>query len=94
MARMADGQEHASIFFPYRKDGEVVNWKARALNEKLFTQKKGGEQMLFNLESALGGGDVYITEGEMDALSLIEAGIPRAVYALAPLRASRHSHLD
>jgi len=66
------------IMFPYRRGGELVNWKARALSDKRFMQMQGGEPRLWNLDAVLSAQSeaVYIAEGEMDALALIEAGIP------------------
>lgn len=65
-----------AIFFKY-----PGGWKARAVPEKAFVASSGLKPTFWNLEAvlqALEGGpcDVYITEGEMDALALAEAGIP------------------
>jgi len=78
MAVFGDIKTEAAIFNYYR-DGLVVNYKARAFDEKLYKQKKGGEQCFYGLEAVLRGSRdvVYITEGEMDALSLIECGVPK-----------------
>jgi twinkle protein len=65
-----------AVIFPYRADGDVVNWKAAAFPQKAFTSKKGGALQFWNIERALGAKTLYITEGEWDAVSLIEAGIP------------------
>jgi len=68
-----------SIIFNYLdNDGEIVNWKARSLNDKTFRQSPGGTQQFYNQAAVLAGplDEVYIVEGEMDALSLIEAGVP------------------
>lgn len=77
MERFGEGKEPA-IFFPYTEGEVTVNYKARCLTRKAFTQKKGGKQCFFNLDRVLNGNldCVYIVEGEMDALALIEAGIP------------------
>ena len=50
--------------------GQTVNWKARPLNEKDYCQKRGGTQQFFNQAAVLNGPleEVYVTEGEMDAL--------------------------
>jgi twinkle protein len=58
--------------------GQTVNWKARPLNEKDYRQKPGGAQQFYNQAAVLSGPleAVYITEGEMDALALVEAGVP------------------
>ncbi|MET0529952.1 MAG: DnaB-like helicase C-terminal domain-containing protein [Microvirga sp.] len=65
-----------AVIFPYRADGDVVNWKAAAFPQKAFTSKKGGTLQFWNIERALGAKTLYITEGEWDAVSLIDAGIP------------------
>lgn len=67
-----------AIVFGYYDDGERVNYKARSLVSKLFKQQSGGAQRFYNLDKVLDGpmDVVYIVEGEMDALSLIEAGLP------------------
>ena len=67
-----------AIMFPYRRGQELVNWKARTLADKQFQQKKGGELRFWNLDAVLNANSesVYITEGEMDTLALIEAGVP------------------
>lgn len=53
-------------------------WKARAFPEKHFVSSKGFEIAFWNLEAVLKAapGDVYITEGELDACALVEAGVP------------------
>ncbi len=82
------------IAFPYRRAGAIVNVKYRALAEKAFKQQDGGELRFWNLDAALAAKSekVYITEGEMDALALLEAGIPEAeVISIpngAPVRSS------
>lgn len=64
-----------ALFFPHFERGDVVGWKARALGEKEFTSKKGGRYGLWNIDQALGSETIYITEGEIDACSLVEAGV-------------------
>jgi len=67
-----------SITFPYFENGELVNYKSRAIAEKKYKQKTGGKQIGFNWDlvrqSTLE--EVWITEGEFDALALVEAGVP------------------
>lgn len=65
-----------AVFFGYRE-----GWKARAFPAKAFAAKKGWKPTLWNIDAVLevlkgGACDVYITEGELDACALIEAGIP------------------
>jgi len=60
------------VFFKYA-DG----WKARAVPEKAFIAGKGFKLSFWNLEAVLRASPstVYITEGELDACALVEAGI-------------------
>jgi len=73
-------EKYESIVFGYYNlEGERVNYKARAIHEKLFKQQKGGEQRFYNLDNVLKSNNltnntIYIVEGEFDALALYEAG--------------------
>lgn len=66
------------IAFPYRRGEKIVNRKIRAIRTKSFKQDKGGELRFWNLDAPLQAKaeQVYIVEGEIDLLSLAEAGIP------------------
>ena len=72
------------LVFPYFHHKEEVNAKYRAAGKK-FYQKTGGTKTFFNVdvldEPCLKDGSVslVIVEGEMDALSVIEAGLPYVV---------------
>jgi twinkle protein len=64
-----------ALIFPYGK-----GWKARAIEDKAFVASKGWQVSFWNLErvlrtASMGEYPVYVVEGEIDALSLIEAGI-------------------
>ena len=70
-----------SLVIPYRKNGEVLNNKYRGLAEKRFWQD-GGQQFLWNIDclTAEPASDpTIITEGELDALSAIEAGYAKTL---------------
>lgn len=73
------GLGHAAAF-PYRRNGEIYAAKMRSVAEKDWRSTKGVSRGLYN-EDALhqGEGPVVITEGEMDALSCMQAGYLRAV---------------
>lgn len=73
-------QEYA-IFFHY---GEF--WKARAVAEKTHVASKGFKVAFWNLDAVLKARPktVYITEGELDAASLVEAGIPETSVLSVP----------
>jgi twinkle protein len=77
----AEGQ---IIVFPYFQQGEEVNAKYRAANKK-FYQKPQGTKTFWNADILTdpclkdGSVSLVITEGEMDALAVIEAGYPYCV---------------
>jgi len=67
------------VFGYYNLEGKRVNYKARAISEKIFKQEKGGEQRFYNLDNVLNSNKlknntIFIVEGEMDALALYEGG--------------------
>jgi twinkle protein len=61
------------LAFPYLKNGELVNLKYRALDQKAFRQVAGAEKVLYRQDS-IQQERVIITEGEFDALSCVAAG--------------------
>ena len=86
MVGMPEAGKCEVIAFPYRRNGTVVNVKYRALKAKSFKQREGGELRFWNLDEVLREKSerVYITEGEMDALALIEAGVPMSEVISVP----------
>ena len=73
-----------SISIPYVRHGEVVNHKYRTLGrEKRFSQDPDATKCLWNIDVladvSLKADPIIITEGEVDALSAIQAGFPRTV---------------
>jgi twinkle protein len=72
--------EGREVAFPYRKDGKPYAWKFRT-EDKRFRSTQGVSRGLYNADAlardfAL---PVVITEGEVDCLSVIQAGFVRAV---------------
>lgn len=70
------------FFFKYAK-----GWKARSFPEKAFVSGGSFEPSFWNLEAVLAAGPpstIYICEGELDAASLVEAGIPPAQVLSVP----------
>lgn len=75
------------IEIPYMLDGKVVNRKYRNVMKRNtgdnFSQDTGGKQIFWNLEAItdpeLEGEPLLICEGELDALSAIQAGFRRSV---------------
>lgn len=66
------------LAFPYRKKGQVVNVKYRALKAKAFRQESGAEKVLYR-QDCIAREMVVIVEGEIDALSVVVAGIDSVV---------------
>jgi twinkle protein len=71
-----DGKAYA--VFPYMRDGELVNFKLRNPDEKKDMQQAGGaEPCLFGWHLIdPKARTVAITEGEIDAMSLHQCGVP------------------
>lgn len=63
--------------FPYYKNGELLNVKYRDARKNM-SQEKDPEPCVWNYDACRGFDTVYITEGEIDALTAIECGFPTA----------------
>lgn len=70
--------EVRAICFNYIRDGELINIKYRAKG-KDFKLHKNAELAFYNLDAIAGESEAVICEGEIDCLSLYEAGIFNAV---------------
>lgn len=72
LAKLDVGSDTAKIYFGY-----ASGWKARSFPEKKFVSMEGTKAEFWNLRQVLSGPmkRVYITEGELDACSLVESGI-------------------
>ena len=68
-----------AIGFPYYRDGALVSAKYRSFPEKDFTQDSGGAHDFFALDKVEKGKPLIIVEGEIDCLTLIEAGVENVV---------------
>lgn len=69
-----EAKEVSVIAFNYFFGGKLINVKYRDA-KKNFKLYKGAELILYNADSLIDAKEVWIVEGEMDCLSLIEAGI-------------------
>lgn len=67
--------EVEAIGFPYHHQDRLTAIKWRSLEGKEFTQE-GSAQTLFMADRLSIGSDIVVTEGELDALSFWEMGIP------------------
>ena len=72
------GYNNNWIQFPFYKNGEVVNIKSRKI-DKSFKQQKNAEKCFYRFDSLQGMKTIIITEGEMDALSIVESGLSNVV---------------
>jgi twinkle protein len=68
-----------AIGFPYYREGKLVAVKYRSFPEKAFTQDAGGAHDFFGLDLLEKGKPIIIVEGEIDCLTLMEAGINNVV---------------
>ncbi len=71
-------QERNVIKFNYFRNGELINTKSRD-SEKNFKMVSGAELIFFNLDGIKDQREIIIVEGEVDALSYIEAGFSNVV---------------
>ncbi len=67
------------IAFPYQIESEIVNVKYRGLSQKEFRQSKDGYKCFYRLDSIRDAKYAIICEGEIDALSFVQAGITNVV---------------
>ena len=67
------------LAFPYYFKGEVLNIKYRKPPKDGFALEPDAKLLFYNLDAIVGQETAIITEGEMDALSLITAGFPNVV---------------
>lgn len=68
------GKTVGCICFNYFRDGKLVNVKYRD-RDKNFRLYKDAELILYNFDGVNGQKIIYITEGECDALVMIQAGM-------------------
>lgn len=75
-----NGKPSGAIMFPRYKDGAVVAIKYRT-HDKTMWQSLGPEPCFYNRDAAIKTGQdkLIICEGEIDALTCIEAGLPNTV---------------
>jgi len=67
-----------SIAFTYRRDGVVVGCKYREVDKK-FSQEANTEKIFYGLDDIKRAQDIIIVEGEIDKLSMDEAGYRNCV---------------
>jgi len=72
------GKSENTIKFNYIMGDELINIKYRD-GKKNFKLYKGAEKIFYNINSIIGYDTCIIVEGEMDALSFHEAGLPNVI---------------
>eukprot|EP00249_Psilotum_nudum_P007111 c20312_g1_i1 orf=569-2530(-) len=71
-------QYRNAIAFPCRKDGKIVGCKYRTL-QKFFWQARNGQRIFYGVDDIKHATEVIIVEGEIDKLSMEEAGFLNCV---------------
>lgn len=74
-SHLVGGKYQRVIGFPYLKDGKPYAIKWRGIDDKAFSQT-GAAQTLWGIERIQKGQPLVICEGEIDALSMWQAGVP------------------
>ena len=72
------GKSENTIKFNYMMGDQLINIKYRD-GRKNFKLYKGAEKVFYNINSIVNNDTCIIVEGEIDALSLHEAGVPNVV---------------
>lgn len=70
--------DRSVICFNYFRDGHLINVKYRD-GAKNFKMVKDAEKVFYNLDGIKGAAEVYIVEGEMDCLTMVQSGYPNTV---------------
>ncbi len=71
-------KEVNNIVFNYFEGEVLINKKYRSANKR-FTQTTGTQKILYGLNDIIGHDEIYIVEGEMDKLALMEVGYKNCV---------------
>lgn len=74
----AHKKEVKNIVFNFFEGDVLVNKKYRG-PQKSFTQSAGTKSIFYNINAAIGQQEVYIVEGEIDCLSLVQIGIKNVI---------------
>jgi twinkle protein len=72
------GKEMNVVCFNYFRDGQLINTKFRD-GAKNFKMVKDAEKIFYNLDGIKGKDKVYIVEGEMDCLTMVQCGYTNTV---------------
>lgn len=73
-----NGEKRQAIAFPYYLGDKIINVKYKTV-DKQFQMVKGAPLIFYRINEILFEEEVIITEGEIDALSYVEAGFNNAI---------------
>ncbi|XP_057430461.1 primase homolog protein [Lotus japonicus] len=76
--QLSDSDDKKVIAFTYKQNGLLVGCKYRTV-EKRFWQGKGTDKVLYGIDDISHASEIIIVEGEIDKLSLEEAGFQNCV---------------
>lgn len=68
-----------AVGFPYYRNGALTAAKYRSIEDKDFTQDSGGAHDFFGIDNVVPDEPIVIVEGEIDALTLLQAGVKNGV---------------
>lgn len=68
-----------AVAFPYYKNGKLIAAKYRSIESKDFMQDAGGAKDFFRIDSIDPAQPIIIVEGEIDALTCIQAGLTNVI---------------
>lgn len=71
-------REINTLQFNFFRSGELINTKYRD-GKKNFKLHKGAERIFYNFDAIISSEEVFIVEGEIDCLSLIESGLKNVI---------------
>jgi 5S rRNA maturation endonuclease (ribonuclease M5) len=74
-----DGETARSLIFPFYVGDEIVNYQVKRADGKRGFRMSNGMPMLYNINAATGQSEVFITEGEMDAVALTCCGFKNVI---------------
>jgi len=67
--------DNGYIVFPYKRRGDLINYKVKSVDKKRMMQAKEAEAIMFNYDRCVGQKSIIINEGEEDSMAWEMAGI-------------------
>lgn len=73
--KIGQDSDDNTYYFPYFKDGILVDLKYRQVDSKKMWREKNAEPVLFNRDMCKDKESIVITEGEIDCMTYVQCGI-------------------